>query len=380
MEPPLRPAHAIVASRAASAERTPAASAGLQDNPPHGDAPFLAEALAPFQPWLDDPCVMEILVDGDGAFWIERSGSEALEEIVDARITQERLVRLARLIAAASAQRINTHHPLLSASLPMRGSGAISGRQGALQGGVRGGERIQFLLPPAARHGVAMAIRKQVVVDRSLADYAAEGAFQGLAVARTAPSDPADAALRALAQRGDITGFLEAAVGARKTILISGATSSGKTTLLNALLARIPAHERIITIEDAPELRPPHRSVVSLIASRGDQGDAAVSPQTLLEAALRLRPDRILLGELRGAEAFAFLRAVNTGHPGSLTTVHADSPESAFEQIALMALQSGVALSRADILAYVRSVVRIVVQTARVGGRRIISAVHYGDL
>ncbi|KAF0171183.1 MAG: type IV secretion system protein VirB11 [Alphaproteobacteria bacterium] len=326
-------------------------------------APFLADALAPFARWLDDPQIIEILVDRSGAFWIERAGDAALEEIADPRITQERLVRLARLVAASSAQRINTHHPLLSASLPSQG-----------------GERIQFLLPPAARHGVAMAIRKQVVVDRSLADYAADGAFDGLEIARTAPADPADADLRALARRGDVASFLESAVAARKTILISGATSSGKTALLNALLAKVPAHERIVTIEDAPELRPPHRSVVSLIASRGDQGDAAVSPQALLEAALRLRPDRILLGELRGGEAFAFLRAVNTGHPGSLTTVHADSPESAYEQIALMALQSGVALSRADVLAYVRSIVRIVVQTARIGGRRVISAVHYADL
>lgn len=327
------------------------------------DAPFLVEALAPFARWLDDPQVIEILVDRSGSFWIERAGSEALEEMPDARVTQERLVRLARLVAASSAQRINTHHPLLSASLPLFG-----------------GARIQFLLPPAARHGVAMAIRKQVVIDRTLDDYVADGAFEGLSIARTPPVDPADADLRDLARRGDVAGFLELAVAVRKTILISGATSSGKTTLLNALLAKIPAHERIVTIEDAPELRPPHASVVSLIASRGDQGDAAVSPQNLLEAALRLRPDRILLGELRGSEAFAFLRAVNTGHPGSLTTVHADSPASAYEQIALMALQSGVTLSREDVLAYVRGVVRIVVQTARVGGRRVITALHYGDL
>ncbi len=330
------------------------------------DAPFLTEALAPFQRFLDDPHVIEILVDREGALWIERAGSDTLEEFPDPRITQERLHRLARLVAASSAQLINANHPLLSASLPPRSGG--------------GGERIQFLLPPAARHGVAMAIRKQVVLNRTLADYARDDAFADLAVSKTAADDPADQELRALARKGDALAFLETAIAAKKTMLISGGTSSGKTTLLNALLAAIPAHERIVTIEDAPELRPPQRSVVSLIASRGDQGDAAVSPQTLLEAALRLRPDRILLGELRGGEAFAFLRAVNTGHPGSLTTIHADSPESAYEQIALMVLQSGVALSRADILAYVRSIVRIVVQTARVGGQRRITALHYADL
>lgn len=334
------------------------------------DAPYLAEALAPFQRYLDDPGVIEILVDRDGALWIERAGRDTLEEFHDLRITQERLHRLARLVAASSAQLINANHPLLSASLPTRRNGSSAG----------GGERIQFLLPPAARHGVAIAIRKQVTLNRTLADYARDGAFADLTVSGTAQDDPCEHTLRALAQKGDALAFLKQAVAARKTMLISGGTSSGKTTLLNALLAEIPAHERIVTIEDAPELRPPQRSVVSLIASRGDQGDAAVSPQTLLEAALRLRPDRILLGELRGGEAFAFLRAVNTGHPGSLTTIHADSPDSAYEQVALMVLQSGVALSRSDILAYVRSIVRIVVQTARVGGKRRITALHYANL
>jgi len=354
------------------------ATSALAVPPLVADAPFLDEALAPFLRYLNDPQVIEILVDRDGALWIERAGAGQLEEIADARVTQDRLQRLARLVAASSAQLINANHPLLSASLPDRRSDP-----GAALHDVRqrcGGERIQFLLPPAARHGVAMAIRKQVVHNRTLADYANDDAFADLAVSNTVGDDPADAELRALARRGNALAFLEKAIAARKTILISGGTSSGKTTLLNAMLAAIPVHERIVTIEDAPELRPPQRSVVSLIASRGDQGDAAVTPQTLLEAALRLRPDRILLGELRGGEAFAFLRAVNTGHPGSLTTIHADSPESAYEQIALMVLQSGVTLSRSDILAYVRSIVRIVVQTARVGGRRRLTALHYGDL
>ena len=332
---------------------------------PLNASPYLDAALAPFAAHLEDKHVIEILVDRDGAFWIERVGAEALEEIRDDRIDQDRMRRLARLVAAESAQEVNANTPLLSASLPPHVSG--------------GGARIQFVLPPAARHGVAMAIRKHIVANRTLADYRADHDASGAAGAEPSAVDAEDDALRALAKAGDPARFLEAAMAARKTILISGGTSSGKTTLLNALLAAIPADERIVTIEDAPELRPVQRSGVSLLASRGDQGEAGVTMQSLLEAALRLRPDRILLGELRGAEAFAFLRAVNTGHPGSLTTIHADSPESAYEQIALMVMQADVRLTRADVLAYVRAVVPIVVQTARGGGRRGISAIHYAD-
>ena len=129
-------------------------------------------------------------------------------------------------------------------------------------------------------------------------------------------------------------GFLRAAVARRKTIVISGGTGSGKTTLLNALVKEIPRSERLVVIEDAPEIRLDHPNAVGLVAVRGGLGEAQVDADTLLAASLRLRPDRILLGELRGREAFAFLRAVNSGHPGSITTVHADSPAGALDQIA----------------------------------------------
>lgn len=331
---------------------------------PHG-SPYLVDALAPFRQHLEDPAVIEVLVDRPGAFWIERAGVDQLQQHREERVTNERMQRLARLVAAESAQEVHANRPLLSASLPTGGPG--------------GGARIQFVLPPAARLGVAMAIRKHVVIGRTLSDYRTDTHVPEPVAGAHANADERDGQLRALARSGDATRFLQAAIADRRTMLISGGTSSGKTTLLNALLAAIPLHERIVTIEDAPELRPPQPSHVSLIASRGDQGEAAVSMQSLLEASLRLRPDRILLGELRGGEAFAFLRAVNTGHPGSLTTIHADSPEGAYEQIALMVMQSDVRLTRADVLSYIRSIVRIVVQTARVGGRRTITDIHFAE-
>lgn len=151
----------------------------------------------------------------------------------------------------------------------------------------------------------------------------------------------------------------------------------GKTTLLNAILKEIDPKERIITIEDTPEIKPIHQNHVPLLASKGEQGIAEVTIQSLLEASLRLRPDRILLGELRGKEAYTFLRAVNTGHPGSITTVHADTPHGAFKQIALMVMQANLGLQNDQIMDYIRSIVDVVVQLKRIDGKRIISEVWY---
>ena len=144
-------------------------------------------------------------------------------------------------------------------------------------------------------------------------------------------------------------GFLEMAIAHRVSMIVSGGTSSGKTTFLNALFKAIPASERLISLEDTRELRPPHDNYVPLVASKGDQGLARVSIQQLLEASLRMRPDRIFLGELRGEEAFTFLRAINTGHPGSMTTVHADSPAGAYEQMALMVAQANLNWRKDDL-------------------------------
>jgi type IV secretion system protein VirB11 len=171
--------------------------------------------------------------------------------------------------------------------------------------------------------------------------------------------------------------LLRSAVSNRKNILISGGTSSGKSTFLNALLREIPAEERLIFIEDTPELQFRHENAVGLIAVRGSLGEADVSAEDLLIASLRLRPDRIILGELRGGEAVTFLRAVNTGHPGSMTTIHADSPIRAIDQLALMVLQTGARLGWEDVVRYVKKSVDIVVQLERHVGRRTISEIAF---
>jgi type IV secretion system protein VirB11 len=168
--------------------------------------------------------------------------------------------------------------------------------------------------------------------------------------------------------------FLRDAIIRRQTILISGGTSTGKTTFLNSMLREIPTEERVVLVEDTAELKLAGANGVGLIAVKGETGEARISTDDLLQAALRLRPDRIVLGELRGRETVSFLRAINTGHPGSFSTIHANSPRGALEQIALMAMQTGIGLTRRETIEYAASVIDVVVQLERRDGRRQISA------
>ena len=212
------------------------------------------------------------------------------------------------------------------------------------------GERIQVVLPPATTPGtVAIAIRRPADEVWSIEELARRGIF---ATTRRA-TDTLDATeqelLRLLGAR-EYAAFMRLAVTSRRNILVSGPTGSGKTTWTKALVREIAADERLITIEDARELvLDGHPNHVRLFYSKDDQGLARVTPKQLLESCLRMRPDRILLAELRGEEAFDYLRNVNSGHPGSITSVHAASCELAFEQLVLLVKQSraGQALARA---------------------------------
>lgn len=314
---------------------------------------YLLSYLAPFAQVLARPDVTDIYVNRPGEIWAEATGGRIERHDVPS-LDARTLDRLARQIAALSNQGISREHPLLSARLP-------------------DGARVQIVAPPATRGDMAFAIRKHVSPDLALSDYVATGAFDGI----RADSDRSsvDQRLADLLEQGDIAAMLSAAVRGRRNILVSGGTSTGKTTFLNALLREVPADERLILIEDTPELQMTHANAVGLLAARSLLGEAQVSANDLVAASLRMRPDRIILGELRGDEALAFLRAVNTGHPGSMTTVHADNPEGAIEQIALLVLQAGTQLSRADVHHYVRSTIDVFVQLGRAGGRRQVSQV-----
>lgn len=313
---------------------------------------MLSAWLAPFAPFLEQGDVTDIFVNRPGEIWVERSGG-AMELHVAPVVDEARLWLIARGLAGISYQGISRRHPLLAATLP-------------------DGARVQIAAPPAARHGMALAIRKHVAADLDLGDLCAGGMFDGARFhAGMMPPDPVPSPV---GEQG-LAEYLAQMVRLRRNILICGGTSSGKTTLLNALIREIAPHERLVTIEDTPELVVPHANNVGLVAVRGEMGEARIGVDDLLQASLRMRPDRILLGELRGSEAFSFLRAVNTGHPGSMTTIHADSPEGALEQLAMIVMQAGMGMRREEIIAYARSVVDIVVQLERRGGARRVSRI-----
>ena len=312
---------------------------------------YLDSLLAPLAPWLSRPDVTDVYVNRPEELWIETLGGE-IEALACPALTEPVLMRLARQIAARSAQGISRAHPLLGATLP-------------------DGSRVQVVVPPAARETIVLAIRKHVAADRTLADYASDGSFEDLRTGEVTLRS--DAPFRQI-NPADAQALLAEAVRERRNILIAGGTSTGKTTFLNALLKEIPREERLILIEDTPELELVHRNSLGLLASRSGLSETDVSAEDLLIAALRMRPDRIILGELRGREAFTFLRSVNTGHPGSMTTIHADSPQRAVEQLALLVLQSGAQLRWEDVLQYVRASIDVYVQLEREGGRRKVAA------
>jgi len=305
---------------------------------------YLDAYLAPFQRWLEQDTITEILVNRPGEVWIEDATHPGMQRVPAPEIDDRLVQRLAEQVARVSHQGINREHPLLGATLP-------------------DGARVQFCGPPAARRHWAMAIRRHRRLDLPL------DAYDAGPLASNSRDPMPDAQAEPIA-------FLREAIRQRRTILISGGTSTGKTTFLNAMLGEIPKGERVLLVEDTPELRLPGENGVGLVAVKGELGEAKVTANELLQAALRLRPDRIVLGELRGAESVSFLRAINTGHPGSFSTIHANSLRGALEQLALMVMQTGIGLSRSDTIAYAAGVIDVIVQLGRDGsGKRGITAI-----
>ena len=268
---------------------------------------------------------------------------------------------LAKLVANSTRQRIDDESPLLSAALP-------------------GGERIQIVLPPATTPGtVAITIRRPADEVWTLDELAERGVFRTTRRASEALDDTEEALLQLLEAR-DYRAFMRLAVTSRKNILVSGPTGSGKTTFTKALIREIPGDERLITIEDAKELvLDRHPNHVRLFYSKDDQGLARVTPKQLLECCLRMKPDRILLAELRGEEAFDYLRNVNSGHPGSITSIHAASAELAFEQLVLLVKQSraGQELAREEIKNLLYLLIDVVMQFGVEHRERFIKEVWY---
>lgn len=334
------------------------------------------ELLRPLEPFFAMPGVTEVVVNRpcevlyeDGPLWKRETVAE---------LPQSRLMALVRAIATFSDQDVGPRTPILSAILP-------------------GGQRVQIMVPPAVPpETVSLSIRLPGEAARTLQDYAADGAFDRFVW----PSSPDLPGLRAeldgndtdlveaLMSR-DLPSFLTRAVVTRRNMAVVGDTGSGKTTLMKTLCQHIPQSERIITIEDVRELTLPlHDNLVHLLYSKGGQGVASVTPADLIAACMRMRPDRVLLAELRGSEAFDFLKLLTTGHSGSITSYHAESCALALERYVLMAKEHpDAAIFDADGLKrLVRLTLDIIIHvkaetiTQADGGltkRRYVSEVHF---
>jgi type IV secretion system protein VirB11 len=326
------------------------------------DHSALSLTLLPLRPLLDDPELTELCINRPGEAYIERASGWERTALPYASF--EWCLRLAKLIANAAHQKIDAQSPLLSATLPS-------------------GERAQVVIPPATTSGtVAVTLRRPADRVLTLDELRDKGVFAHTQVTtdRILLPDPVEDELTDLLRAHAYTEFLRLAVRSRKNILISGPTGSGKTTCSKALILEIPPTERLITIEDARELvLDDHPNHVRLFYSKNAQGQSRVSPRQLLQSCLRMRPDRILLAELRGEEAFEYLRNVNSGHPGSITSIHASSCDIAFEQLALLIKESGAGhgLERLDLLTLVHQAVDVVIQVGIQDHKRCMREIRY---
>jgi len=332
-------------------------------NPPpavsSADASALGLTLRALRPLLGDSDVMELCINRPHEAFVETSSGWRQERLPFADF--DWCIRLAKLVANSTQQRVDATSPLLSASLPT-------------------GERVQIVMPPATTAGcVAIAIRRPADQIWSIEELAARGIFRATKHCSQA-LDEIEQQLLGLLAASSFEAFMRLAVRSRKNIVVSGPTGSGKTTWTKALIREIPSDERLVTIEDARELvMDRHPNHVRLFYSKDDQGVARVTPKQLLESCLRMKPDRILLAELRAEEAFDYLRNVNSGHPGSITSVHATSAELAFEQLVLLVKQNqgGRELARSDIKSLLYLLIDVVIQFGVERHQRFIKEIWY---
>jgi Flp pilus assembly protein, ATPase CpaF len=292
-----------------------------------------AVGLGPLEPLIEDPTVSEIMVNAHDDIYVERAG--LLQRHAGSFSSDHAVLAVIERIIAPLGRRIDESSPMVDARL-------------------KDGSRVNAVIPPIALRGPCVTIRKFPSRRLEMSDLLAVGSLDehmGL--------------------------FLERCIQARKSLVVSGGTGSGKTTLLNVLSNCIPHGERLITIEDAAELRLNHSHLISLEARPANaEGKGCVQIRDLVRNALRMRPDRIIVGECRGAEAFDMLAAMNTGHEGSLTTLHANTPRDALSRLETMVLMAGLDLPLSAIRDHIASAIELIVQQARLSdGRRLITSI-----
>lgn len=315
---------------------------------------YLGAYMAPLLPIFQQPDVIEVAVNSDGSVWIDRAGQVHMAPGEGVMVAA---ADLAQAIANEAQQSLTEQKPIVSTSIRADGLDL----------------RVQIVRPPAVEGGTVLSFR----VTRALQARREPKPFKLLRKLETSLEEERRARLKAISALAttDTDAFLQAVIDERLNAVISGGTSTGKTELGRRLMWMLDSAERVVTIEDALELRPALPNLVSLIASRDPAREN--SADALLRASLRLRPDRIILGELRGAEAATFLAAINTGHSGSFTTLHADSADKALDRLALMVMETGTRLSYPEVSRYIAGAIDVIIQTGRIGDARGIMEIAF---
>lgn len=310
---------------------------------------FLGTYLTPLAPLFMRDDLVEVAINPDGKVWIERKGATHMERVAHLSIDRVLSTNLGQAIASAVGVQFSEKKPTVSGKI-VWGDMAI---------------RAQVVAPPIMEGGMAITFRPfKVSADQLIEPRLLHGGLVDLDAKRR---ERAGEAMK-LAEAGQVVDAMRLCVEERMNILISGGTSTGKTTFARSLLSMVDAAERILTIEDAYELFPRQENAVALKADRNAQGER--TPARLLEASLRMRPDRIILGELRGEESRTFLEAINTGHGGSFTTIHADTARKAINRLAIMVMAAGLGMGFEEVKRYCEGSVDLVVQLSRQAGRR----------
>jgi pilus assembly protein CpaF len=287
--------------------------------------------LAPLLPWLNDPEVLEIMVNGHDNVYVESSGK--LVKVESPFHSEEQLLEVMRAIAGALGRRLDDMNPMCDARLS-------------------DDSRVNMVIPPISIRGPSLVIRKFHTRGLSIEELTRFGSWDG-----------------------DMVTFLRTAIAARLNIVVAGPTGSGKTTFLNALASMIPDDERIVTVENAAELRLPQRRVVPMESRAADmEGRGEITIRDLVRNALNMRPDRIVVGEVRAGEAFDILRAMTTGHDGTMFTVHASNPRDVLARLETMSAMANPSVPLLNLRQQMTAAVDLIVQVERMpdGSRKVV--------
>lgn len=309
---------------------------------------YFSQAMAKFGDVVKNDRLVELCVNPDGRVWIEMQGDHAMQS-TGQKLSESEMADLARNIASSGNSTFGAKKPIISGSVTYEGRPV----------------RFQVVGPPAVHRGTSISMRffstlpLEEIEVKFLhgAEYSTEKVRQ-----------ERGAELRTIVAAGDVEAACRFCIDHKLNMIVSGGTSTGKTVLARKLLSYVGPSERLVTIEEAAELLPPQANVVTLLSDREE--DSVRTTDALLTSALRMRPDRLIVGEVRGAEAMTFLEAINTGHGGSMTTLHAETPQLAIARLAIAALKSNLPMTYQDMLAYIRGSIDVIVQAARDNGER----------